>query len=404
MRDLPNVVLAAPTWSLNGPNVFSANLVRGLQARQVPAHIVLTRPDWLDAKPLPRPQDIPFKTLPGTQFMSFRARCAAMMRHLEQHAPCVYIPNHDFGHSCISPRLSNAVVIVGIVHSDDPQHYEHLARLGQYWNAVVAVSPAIASESLRVVPSLAPRLRVIPYGASTATVFPDRSYAAKQPLRAIYAGRLDQPQKRVLDLVAIVKAAVDLDVPIHLTIAGGGHSERQLRAAFTGHSVEFLGTLESEVLTEVLARQDVFLLTSEFEGLPMAVIEAMGQGCIPLVTDLRSGIPELVEDAVDGFRIPVGNIQGFAKRLAELYRDPALRRQMAEAAYTKARAGYRTDQMVQSYIELFETVLDEAGRGTFCRPMHRIQASPNMPWPEHLPGPLQSWGHHVKQRFARKEY
>jgi glycosyltransferase involved in cell wall biosynthesis len=396
------VILATPTWSLNGPNVFSANLVRGLRARHLAAQIVLTRPEWLDAKPMPRPPDIPFELLQVNRFMSFRARCNAMIRYLEKHSPCIYIPNHDFGHSCISPQLSNEVAIVGIVHSDDPRHYEHMARLNPCWNAVVAVSSAIAVETLRIAPAVAQRLSVIPYGIVTAASLPARCYGTQRPLRVIYAGRLDQPQKRILDLPEILQAAVDLDVPIELSIVGSGPAERDLKARFEAiaarHSVRFFGTVENQVLLGLLAEQDVFLLTSAFEGLPIALLEAMGQGCIPVVTDILSGVPELLEHAVNGFRVQTGDIQGFAARLAELYGNPVMRRQMATAAYAKARLGhYRLDRMVQSYVELFSSVLDETRRRAFHRPSGRIQPPPDLAWPEHLPGFVQRWGHYAKR-------
>jgi hypothetical protein len=80
----PTVVLAAPAWSLNGPNVFSRNLARGLIARQIPARIVLTRPDWLDSKPLPLPSDVPVEVLPAHPFLSLRARWKAMIAYLEE--------------------------------------------------------------------------------------------------------------------------------------------------------------------------------------------------------------------------------------------------------------------------------------------------------------------------------
>jgi glycosyltransferase involved in cell wall biosynthesis len=399
-----NVVLATPTWSLNGPNVFSASLVRGLKVRNIPARIVLTRPDWLDPKPLPRPPDVPIEKLEVSRFVSFSARCGAMIRYLEQRSPCVYIPNYDVGHSCISPRLPPSVAIVGIVHSDDSQHYEHVARLGGYWNAVVAVSSAIAGETRRIAPALAARLSVIPYGVGVAAAFPERNSGAR-PLRVVYAGRLDQPQKRVLDLVGIVQAAAELGVQVLLTIVGSGPAEAQLKARIgCNQSVEFLGTMESDALARLLAGQDVFLLTSVFEGLPIGVLEAMGQGCIPVVSDVRSGIPELIEDGVEGFRVPIGDIRGVATRLAELHNKESMRRRMAEAAFTKAGSGcYRLDHMVESYAELFGTVLDDARRGAFRRPAGKIRPPSNLPWPERLPGVLQRWGHGVKQLLTRLE-
>ncbi len=405
MNWLPNVILAAPNWSLNGPNVFSANLARELNARGMAAHVVLTRPDWLDAKPLPKPADIVIRTLPVSPFMSFRNRCAAMIRYLEEHSPCIYVPNHDFGHSCVGPQLSNRIVTVGIIHSDDPQHYEHAARMGRYWNRAVAVSSAIAAETLKLAPALAGRISVIPHGVATAAVFPERQCRLDQPLRVIYAGRLDQPQKRVLDLPKILRAAARESVRIHLTIAGSGPAEGQLKAEFAaldaGHTVEFLGTAEHGALAEIFARQDVLLLTSAFEGLPISLLEAMGQGCVPITTNIRSGVPELIRDEVDGFRVSVGDIDGFAARLEALYRNPVMRRQMGHAAYVKASAGrYRTEQMAESYIRLFTAAIDEQQSGAYRRLFGKVRAPPGLRWTERFPRPLQFWGHRATQILA----
>lgn len=405
MVDHPNIVLATPAWSLNGPNVFSANLTRGLNARGVPAHIVLTRPDWFDAKPLPRPAEAWFRTLPVERFASLTTRWRATIQYLREYAPCIYIPNHDFGHSCVSSQLPDSVATIGIVHSDDPQHYEHVARLGMYWNAVVAVSAAIGAEIIKIDPSLAPRLSVIPYGVAAATRLAERSFETGRPLRAIYAGRLDQPQKRVLDLPEIAKAAWTLGVSLQMTIVGSGPAEAQLRARFAaigaGARVHFLGTLDSGALPAILMQHDVFLLASAFEGLPIGLLEAMGQGCIPVSADIRSGISELIESGRNGFRATVGNAQEFADRLAELFHNPPLRQRMAEAAYATVRSRpYQLEDMVQRYFELFAKVGDEARSGVFRRPSGAIRPPRDLPWQEYLPGPLQRAGHYGKRLIA----
>jgi len=85
----------------------------------IPAHIVLTTPDWLPPDPLPFPPDVPTRILPVGRYANWPSRWSAMMRYLEAHAPCIYIPNYDWVHSCVSPRLSSGVGIVGILHSDD---------------------------------------------------------------------------------------------------------------------------------------------------------------------------------------------------------------------------------------------------------------------------------------------
>jgi glycosyltransferase involved in cell wall biosynthesis len=326
-----------------------------------------------------------------------------MIEYLEDRAPCIYIPNYDVGHSGISPKLSERVAIVGIVHSDDPQHYEHVLRLGQYWNAIVAVSATIAHEVSKRAPNLSKRLSVIPYGIAAAEVLTDRRRPAAAPLRVVYAGRIDQPQKRVLDIPGILQAAAALGTPTHLTVAGSGPAEAQLRSlcAAAGASVEFLGTLNGDTLAEVLAGQDVFLLPSAFEGLPIGVLEAMGQGCIPVVTDVRSGIPEVIADRENGFRVAAGDVAGFAACLAEIHRNPGMRRQMAESAYRTARSGcYRLDSMVQSYIDLFERVLQDARRGNFRRPGGDVLPPRDLPWQEYLPAPIQRAGHYGRRLLA----
>jgi glycosyltransferase involved in cell wall biosynthesis len=397
------VVVTTPSWSLNGPNVFAANLVSGLLTMGIASQIVLTRPDWSDAKPLPVPPNVPIVELPIPRFASLRVRWRTLIRYLEELAPCIYIPNYDFIHSSVSPRLSDRVPIVGIIHSDDPQHYEHVARLGRYWNAIVAVSPAIAAQAETLDASFASRTTVIPYGVEVADTLPERRQDSV--LRIVYAGRLVQYQKRILDLPRIVRALVDRGVPVQLSIAGSGSDQRILMEACAAVNVQqqvsFLGTLSSSRMRELMTQNDAFILTSEFEGLPLSMLEAMGQGCIPVVSDIRSGIPDLIQNGVNGYRVPVGDIQKFADCFSSLHRDVGLRREMVTRAYkTIVTGGYSVRDMLKSYVTLFERVVEQSERGTYHRPLASILPSPSLPWPEYLPGSLQRIGHYGKRLFA----
>jgi glycosyltransferase involved in cell wall biosynthesis len=356
---------------------------------------VLTRPDWIDFKPLPRPGDIPVRELPlSRRFLSACERWETMRQYLEARAPCVYFPNHDFSHSCISPALSARVAICGIAHSDDPQHYEHVGRLGQYWNSVVAVSAAIGARIERQFPSLAPRLSVIPYGVSMPP-----SPCVRQPvhraLRAVYAGRLDQSQKRVLDLPAVMRAAALLGVHVELTVAGGGPEEEALQRAFrdAGQSarVRFVGILGADRMGDVYAEHDVFLLTSAFEGLPLGLLEAMGRGCVPLVTDLRSGVPEVIQHGVNGFVCEAGDAAGYARHLRTLHDAPGVRVEMALRAWETVYSRFRLETMTDRYVSLCERLLSDG----FVRPPGTIEPSPFAPRAELLPGPVQMLGHYA---------
>ena len=366
-------------------NIFSVNLARGLRNRGVDARILLTEDHTMlvtigDA-PMERPDDIPFVNLPVDAEKSWGAHWGGMIAYLENQAPCIYIPNSDWRHSSVSPLLSDEVFVVGIVHSDDPLHYDHVVRLGRHWNAIVTTSNHIAAKTLLLDESLRERLSTIPIGVhipSLETLRNDRSL--QRPLRVIYHGVLKQQQKRILDLALIVALAVERDVNITLTIAGGGPDEVLLRTAceklVAMERITFLGVVPHDKLLPLLEEHDAYLLTSEFEGMPNALLEAMGRGCIPVVSDIVSAIPELIRQGENGYILPVGDIEGFVNRLDCLQRSPELRKVMARQAFVSVSSGrYGVDDMVCSYLDLFTAIT--AGRAPYD--FHRSRGELNHP-------------------------
>src|SRR5690606_1533516 len=282
--------------------------------------------------------------------------------------------NHDFDHSSIAPRLPREVVVVGVVHSDDPEHYAHARQLGRYWDGAVAVSRAIAAELHGIAPELHARTRTIPYGVGVPGEPPRPGNLTAGRLDIVYAGRLDDYQKRVFDLPPIFErlahAGVDARLPI---LGGGGGVGTRLRKMFgpaaRDGTVRFAGVLDHAATLEAFEQGDVLLLTSAVGGLPLTMLEALARGCIPVVSDIRSGIPELIEDGINGFRVPVGDTGAFADRLRSLAMHPGLRRRMSIAAHsTIANGPYRMDTMTDRYLELFDELWEDAVTGRFARP------------------------------------
>jgi glycosyltransferase involved in cell wall biosynthesis len=383
-RPYPNVIVSATSGRVSGVDIFSANLVRGMRALGRDGHVLMTCPDDSAPDPLPFPDDIPVVRLPVSRRMAWKKRWALLSSYLERNAPCIYIPNYDWRNSCISPTLSQKVCVVGIVHSDDPQHYEHVSRLGRYWNSVVAVSNKIANRVMESDESLSARLVVIPYGVEIPRSLPQRQPGPNGSLRIVYAGRLVQRQKRVLDLPKIFSALVDRGVPAELTVIGGGEEEAALKAACSGWigtgQVRFMGTLSNREVLRVFEQSDILILTSEFEGLPVSLLEAMAHGCVPVVTDIESGIPEVVRQGETGYRLPLGDIRAFAECLERLQADSALLRSLSVASYNAVRTGgYSVEDMAVAYISLFERVLVEAELLEFQRPRGGILPPPNSP-------------------------
>jgi glycosyltransferase involved in cell wall biosynthesis len=87
----------------------------------------------------------------------------------------------------------------------------------------------------------------------------------------------------------------------------------------------------------VAAAFDIFVLASHFEGLPVAVMEALALG-VPVVATRVGGVPEVVREGVEGLIVPTGRPDLLAAAIRQLILDPDLRSEMAEAARRRGRS------------------------------------------------------------------
>jgi glycosyltransferase involved in cell wall biosynthesis len=112
---------------------------------------------------------------------------------------------------------------------------------------------------------------------------------------------------------------------------------------------------------ECLAASDVFVLSSNWEGNPLAVMEAMAAG-LPVIGTRAGGVPELVESGQQGILVPLGDCFGFASAMRTLLNDPDLRAAMGKAACEHATAAFNVDRMAQGYASLYKTALNPSSR------------------------------------------
>jgi glycosyltransferase involved in cell wall biosynthesis len=187
--------------------------------------------------------------------------------------------------------------VVGWQHSDIEYDRRLLAHYAPMLSAAVAVSRTIES-GLREQPS-APGCRVlrVPYGVEVGPPCPRRP---SRDLRLIYAGRLEHHQKRILALAHFSRVLEDRGIPHQLTIAGDGPAASELRREATA-STRLLGPQSPAAVRDLLSEHDLFVLPSRFEGLSIAVLEAMALGCVPVIARTASGAEEAVEHGISGF-------------------------------------------------------------------------------------------------------
>ncbi len=108
-------------------------------------------------------------------------------------------------------------------------------------------------------------------------------------------------------------------------------------------------------IEDYLQAADIGLYTSEVESFCLSILEGMYFEC-PSVASCVGGIPEVVEDGVSGSLIPFGDLDGMARAVERLLRDPVRRQAMGSAARKRAQGRYSADVIVPQYEALYDRI------------------------------------------------
>jgi poly(glycerol-phosphate) alpha-glucosyltransferase len=187
---------------------------------------------------------------------------------------------------------------------------------------------------------------------------PPAQLPARDPRRATVVARLEL-QKRLTHAIAAFEQVVAALPDARLDIYGEGSQRQRLQA-----EIESRGLTESVVLrgfdpraSDSLWTSSAFLMTSSFEGFPLSTLESMSRGCPVVSYDIKYGPREQITDGVDGFLVPAGDVDGFARRTIELLGQPELARRMSAAAHERARR-FGPAECVASWAGVLQTAVE----------------------------------------------
>jgi poly(glycerol-phosphate) alpha-glucosyltransferase len=163
------------------------------------------------------------------------------------------------------------------------------------------------------------------------------------------------PQKHLEHAVRVFALVIKEEPEAKLDIYGDGETRDSIEA-----EIAKLGIGKSVILHgfDPRARHTLwtatgFLMTSRFEGYPLATLEAMSHGCPVISYDIKYGPREQISQGVDGFLVKRGRFQEMADRVIELIRNPELVAKMSDAAFVKAR-----QHDASAFLEDWRTVLE----------------------------------------------
>jgi glycosyltransferase involved in cell wall biosynthesis len=181
----------------------------------------------------------------------------------------------------------------------------------------------------------------------------------RRPVRLIAVARLSREKRidRFLSLVARVSRRTSW--PINATVVGDGPLRPQLerQAAALGllpDVVKFSGRATD--MRQVYQAADVLVLTSDFEGTPNVVLEAMASG-VPIIAAQVGGIPEIVEHGMTGYLSAPDDEASMAEGLLDLISEPAKRATLGANGRAYVEAHHSLDCLPGALSKLYRQVL-----------------------------------------------
>jgi glycosyltransferase involved in cell wall biosynthesis len=261
----------------------------------------------------------------------------------------------------VLPLLDPRIATVTIGHNDQETFYAPVKHYHSFLTRAIGVSDEICRKYVDECGMPAERVEWIPYGVGTRDDQPVTSEGG--PVKLVYVGRFENTQKRIADVVKIVKQLTETGIDFTVDIVGDGEEMPSVRSALSDEieagRVGLHGWVDSSRVLETMRSSEVFILASAYEGFCISLIEAMANGCCPIVTDIESGNKQLVSDDVNGFVVPVADVDGFVDRISRLAGDRVRLGRMRKAAWETGRE-YSVDRMVENYERCFERAVADA--------------------------------------------
>jgi colanic acid/amylovoran biosynthesis glycosyltransferase len=291
----------------------------------------------------------------------------AILEDVKQFPPDIFITNYFAIPLEAGKWIKKAgIPTVMVLHNDNKYHYDLVKKYAANndecdVSSVVCVSNLIQHISQQTAPQHK-SIKYIPIGAPVTEEL--ASLSADGELKIVYAGRIDEKQKRISDVThAFCKAAKEVPGTSY-TIYGDGPAvpavQEILNTAGKDLPVQFKGKLKSTEVQAHLLQNQVFVLLSEFEGLPITLMEAMSCGLVSICTNMRSGISDLITNNVEGILIDDRKDE-FVAAIKRLKENAGLWKQMSQAARQKIVQSYSIETCSNQWIYLLKQLVADAG-------------------------------------------
>ena len=224
---------------------------------------------------------------------------------------------------------------------------------GQWCNKIITVSHADKNLAIKYHIAAPEKITVIHNGISDVT-----SELVAKPVNPIpvltMVARVAPPK----NFGVLLEALASIDSKYTLRVVGDGpelsHVQGHAKKLGIESSIDFMGS-RSDV-QEILASSDIFILSSDWEGFPISIVEAMRAG-LPVVASRVGGISEAVIEGRNGYLVPRSDSQALAQAIEGLINNPSKRQQMGEFSRQLYLEQGTTELMLNKIAYLYDSLL-----------------------------------------------
>jgi len=301
-------------------------------------------------------------------FVCYNLRLARILR---QEKVDLVILNHVRAPAImgLAPKLVRIPTVL-YLHDDFPKGISKFEPLIRWWlvrsaDRIISVSQETFEAFARNLPA---QLRHEAFRKCTVvynwlpdvaiTLGCDRGRDVHQPIRVGTLANI-VPRKGIHQLVEMARLLREQGINCEIWIAGAVYDEiyyanvkQQIEALDLSKIVRFCGFVPTY---EFLSKLDIFVLASDREGMPMAILEAMQVG-LPIVAFAAEGVKEALGNGEAGRVVSIGDIKGLTNEVITLVENVNLRQQLAERARARSRLFSRETQ-VKRLIEVLTDVM-----------------------------------------------
>jgi glycosyltransferase involved in cell wall biosynthesis len=184
----------------------------------------------------------------------------------------------------------------------------------------------------------------------------------KSCLHVLYLGHLGKA-KGSFDLIRAAKTILGQEQRVVFDLAG--HEQvsgdlNQLNAQVVEAGLEQFIHIQPAVAEaekiKLFRSADIFVYPSYYEGMPMAVIEAMACG-LPIVATQVGGLPDLISPGLNGLLVPAGQPDQLAEAIRQLVENPRLRVSMQAGSFRRAQENFDIEKLVLRLLDIYQTLL-----------------------------------------------